>query len=69
MQYAAQKEHYRTYYPEAEYQVICLDEKPVGRLYLARLPAEFRILDMAILPENRNAGIATVVIKNLLSDS
>ncbi len=69
IQYAAQKHHYLTYYPEAEHQVICANERPVGRLYLARLPEEFRILDIAILPENRNTGIGTFVLRGILADA
>jgi N-acetylglutamate synthase-like GNAT family acetyltransferase len=69
MQYAAQLQHYRAHYPAAQQHVICADNKPVGRLYLDRGPAEFRILDLAILPENRNTGIGTFVLKNILNEA
>jgi N-acetylglutamate synthase-like GNAT family acetyltransferase len=69
MQFAAQHEHYHTHFPDAQFQVICLDGKPVGRLYLARLATDFRIMDIAVLPENRNAGIATSLIKDILRDA
>ncbi len=32
---------------------------PVGRLYLARLTDEIRIVDIAIMPEHRGRGIAS----------
>lgn len=69
MQFAAQLLHYREHYPHAQQQVICADSKPVGRLYLDRGTAEYRILDVAILPENRNTGIGTFVIKEILNEA
>jgi GNAT superfamily N-acetyltransferase len=69
MQFSAQQQHYRTHYPAAEHLVICSGDKPVGRLYLNRGPVEFRILDIAILPENRNAGVGTLVISQILSEA
>jgi ribosomal protein S18 acetylase RimI-like enzyme len=41
----------------------------VGRLYLHKTPTEFRILDIAVLLENRNAGIGTHVIRNILDEA
>jgi GNAT superfamily N-acetyltransferase len=69
MQFAAQVQHYRTHYPAAQQLVICADDKPVGRLYLDKRPAEIRILDIAVLSENRKAGIGTLVIGNILNDA
>ena len=69
MQFAAQLFHYRTHYPAAEQLVICAGDKLVGRLYLDRRPTECRILDIAVLPESRKAGIGTLVIRNTLNDA
>jgi RimJ/RimL family protein N-acetyltransferase len=66
MQFSAQQQHYRTHYPEAEHQIICRGERPVGRLYLNRGPVEFRILDIAVLPESRKSGIGTLIIRKIL---
>ncbi|MGH8603206.1 MAG: GNAT family N-acetyltransferase, partial [Gammaproteobacteria bacterium] len=46
-----------------------LDERPVGRLYLARWPSEIRIVDLALLPAHRNAGIGTRILSDLLAEA
>jgi ribosomal protein S18 acetylase RimI-like enzyme len=65
---AAQHGHYRTYYADADYSVIELEGQPVGRLYVARWPGEIRIVDLALLPQYRNAGIGTRLIGDLLAE-
>ena len=62
----AQHRHYRTHYAGADYSVIELEGQPVGRLYVARWPGEIRIMDIALLPPYRNAGIGTRLIGDLL---
>jgi ribosomal protein S18 acetylase RimI-like enzyme len=69
MQFAAQQQHYRIYYPQGEHSVIMLRGKPVGRLYLARSSEEIRILDIAILADHRNAGIGRIIIKDLMAEA
>jgi len=66
MQFTAQQAHYRQSYPEAEHLIIRLDREPVGRLYVAEIEAEIRIIDVTILPEHRNAGIGTPLIRRLM---
>jgi ribosomal protein S18 acetylase RimI-like enzyme len=67
-QAAAQHQHYRTYYQDAEYKVILLDGEAIGRLYLARMPGEIRIMDIALLPAHRNLGIGAGLITDLLDE-
>jgi ribosomal protein S18 acetylase RimI-like enzyme len=69
LQFVAQQQHYRTYYPQGEHSLILLNEKPAGRLYVARSLEEIRILDIALLAEHRNKGIGTRVIKDLMAES
>lgn len=69
LQFVAQQQHYRTYYPQGEHHIILLNEKPIGRLYVARSPEEIRILDLALLAEHRNKGIGTHIIKDLVAES
>lgn len=65
---AAQHQHYRTYYKEAQYHVILLDGTAVGRLYVARWASEIRIMDIALLPNYRNAGIGSRLITDLIEE-
>jgi ribosomal protein S18 acetylase RimI-like enzyme len=66
---AAQHTHYRTHYKEAEYNIIVVDGEPAGRLYVARWQSEIRIMDIALLPERRNAGIGTRLITDLFEEA
>jgi ribosomal protein S18 acetylase RimI-like enzyme len=45
------------------------DGYPIGRFYVARSPEEIRIVDIAVLPEHRNAGIGTKFLEDLISES
>lgn len=69
MQFDAQLSHYREHYPEGEPLIILVDGEPVGRLYVANITEEIRILDITLLPRNRNAGIGTPIIKELMAES
>lgn len=69
MQFDAQSRYYREHYEEAEFSMILADGRPVGRLYVARWPEEIRIVDIAILPEHRNAGVGSALLDGLISES
>ena len=69
MQFAAQQVHYRTHYPTGVHEIILLDGQPVGRIYWANLKDERHFLDITILPEYRNRGIGTPLIKRHLDEA
>ncbi|MBV9280115.1 MAG: GNAT family N-acetyltransferase [Chloroflexi bacterium] len=69
MQFAAQHRHYHTYYPEADYQVILVDGRPAGRIYVARQQDEILLIDIALLPAYRSGGIGTGLIGDLLAEA
>ena len=68
-QFAAQQDHYAKKYPTASHDIIMSDDRPVGRLYVARLDQEIRIIDITLLPAERNAGIGSYLIKQLLDEA
>jgi len=68
-QFAAQQDHYTKKYPTASHDIIMSDDRPVGRLYVARLDQEIRIVDITLLPAERNAGIGSYLIKQLLDEA
>jgi RimJ/RimL family protein N-acetyltransferase len=68
-QFAAQQDHYAKKYPAASHDIIMCDDRPVGRLYVARLDQEIRIIDITVLPAERNAGIGSYLIKRLLDEA
>jgi len=68
MQFEAQGRYYKEIYPDAQYQIIQLDDKPVGRLYVHRRKNEIRIIDIALLPEFRKRGIGYTLLKGILEE-
>lgn len=68
-QFNAQQEHYQTRYPAAAHQMILWNDRRVGQLYLARLDTEIRIVDLLLLPSERNKGIGTYLITRLQAEA
>ena len=69
MQFKAQHADYTSRFPDAEYAVILQNDTPAGRLWVNRAPDEIRILDIALLPDYRNKGIGTVLLKRLQDEA
>jgi ribosomal protein S18 acetylase RimI-like enzyme len=69
MQFAAQKEHYAAAYPQATHDVICVEETAVGRIYLDRGQESLHILDLTVLPQYRNQGIGSTLLRRLLEEA
>ncbi len=69
MQFAGQLEHYQNTFPTASHEIILLSGRPVGRLYVARLEKEIRIVDITLMPGDRNAGIGSFLLRGLLEEA
>ena len=67
-QFEAQQRAYHAY-ENATLNVIVEDGDPIGRLYVARWPAEIRIMDIAVVPGHRNRGIGTALIRELQQEA
>jgi ribosomal protein S18 acetylase RimI-like enzyme len=67
MQFEAQDRHYREHYPGAQFQVIHHEGSPIGRLYLDESPDQIRIMDIALLPAWRGAGIGSALLGGILA--
>src|SRR5260370_29999642 len=67
-QFDAQHFSYRDRFPEATYQVLLSDGDSIGRLYIDRKGEEIKILDLTVLPQHRNRGIGTSLMRDLLSE-
>jgi len=70
-QFFAQDDYYKKVYPNATYDIIVNKNVPVGRLYVERFIIEgtIRIIDIALLPEYRNAGIGSYLINQLKEEA
>jgi RimJ/RimL family protein N-acetyltransferase len=68
-QLTAQQDHYAQKYPAASHDIILFKNRPAGRLYVARLDHEIRIIDITLLPAERNFGIGSYLIRQLLDEA
>ncbi len=69
MQLAARDRSYRMYYEGLEDRVILFENRPAGRLLVVRGEDEFRLADIALLPEYRHAGLGTALVQELMSEA
>jgi ribosomal protein S18 acetylase RimI-like enzyme len=67
-QFDAQDAWWRENYAEASFDVVVVDGKPAGRLYVHRGRSEIRIVDIALLPEHRGNGVGTRLLEDLLAE-
>lgn len=68
MQFAAQHRYYQESYTSSQFDVVLVDGRPAGRLYVARWPEELRVIDIALLPEFRRRGVGTGLLRGLLEE-
>jgi len=69
MQFQAQQQAYQWQYPGASYQIILREGQAVGRLIVYRTEAEVRLVDIALRPETRGAGLGTSLVQALLDEA
>lgn len=65
-QFAAQYQHYQLHYPTCERNIIVAGGKPVGRLWVDEWRDQIRLVDIALMPEARGAGIGRKLIEEVL---
>lgn len=68
-QFSAQHQFYMQQFSQATFEIILADNKSVGRLYVDRRKDEIRLIDIALLPEYRNKGIGTSLLRKLLEEA
>ena len=65
LQFQAQTTSYRAQFPAAQFDIIELDGRPIGRIIVDRNNARLLIVDQAIVPELRNRGIGTALMRSV----
>ncbi len=65
----AQRSEYESRYPDAEYDVILLDGRPAGRLWIGRGEDEIRLLDIALLPDAQGRGVGAALVTRLIEEA
>ena len=68
-QFALQTHHYRKYYADASFLIVQLDGQDIGRLYVHRSNKCLLVVDIALMPAYRGAGIGEQLIRDVLSEA
>jgi ribosomal protein S18 acetylase RimI-like enzyme len=66
MQFRAMTMSYRSSFPAGRFEIITLDEAPIGRLITDDRNGRLYIVYIALLPEWRNRGIGTALMTSVL---
>ena len=69
LQFTARQQSYAAQFPDARDSVILLDGQMIGRMLVAELPDEIRLVDIAIFPAAQRKGAGTTLIKGLLESA
>jgi ribosomal protein S18 acetylase RimI-like enzyme len=69
MQFLAQRRGYAAQFPGAHHHIVLRDGAPAGRLYVDRRPGAIRVVDIALLPEHRGAGLGGALLRELLVEA
>ena len=68
-QFDLQRREYFERFPEAEYDVIVVDGRRAGRVWVGSDGSQIRLLDIALLPEFQNKGVGTLLLRGLIEDA
>jgi ribosomal protein S18 acetylase RimI-like enzyme len=68
-QFMAQTTSYRAQFPKARFDIIELDDQPIGRIVVDRPGSMLNIVDQAIVPELRNKGLGTTIMRSLMDEA
>jgi len=66
-QFQAQSVDWARNYAGADFSIVDVDGHPAGRFYVDRRLDGIRLVDIALLPQFRRAGIGTGLIRDLLA--
>lgn len=69
MQFRAQAQGYALRFPAATSQIVVRDGVAVGRLLTDRTASEILLVDIALLPAHRQAGIGTALVRALQAEA
>jgi RimJ/RimL family protein N-acetyltransferase len=68
-QFRAQNHSYRADFPKARFDIIELDGAPVGYVVVDMTGTQARVIELAIVPERRSAGLGETVIHPIIAEA
>jgi ribosomal protein S18 acetylase RimI-like enzyme len=69
MQFNFQRQQYREGYPNGEDNIILSNGQPIGRMFTSEGDRTITLVDIALLPDYRNAGIGGRLLDELLKSA
>ncbi|MGZ4769641.1 MAG: GNAT family N-acetyltransferase [Ilumatobacteraceae bacterium] len=69
MQFRAQTMSIRLDHPRADRKIVLVDDAPVGRLVVDASANHVELIDIALLPDYRNQGIGSSVLRGVLAQA
>lgn len=69
LQFRAQRRAWEDAFPGSTDEVLLLDGRPVGRLWVAWLVDACVLVDMVLLPEHRRSGLGTRIVGDVLAEA
>jgi len=69
LQFRAQRREWEAAFPGSTDDLLLLDGRPVGRLWVAWLPDACVLVDMILLPEYRRSGYGTRVVGDVIAEA
>ena len=68
-QYGLQRREYESRFPDADYCVILINDRPAGRIWVGSDDEQIRLLEIAIVPEFQNRGAGTILLRRLIEQA
>ncbi|NND33140.1 MAG: GNAT family N-acetyltransferase [Saprospiraceae bacterium] len=65
-QFEAQHTFYQKQFGDAQFDLILIDDQPVGRLYQEQRKDEIRVIDITLIPEFRNQGLGKKLMLGIM---
>jgi ribosomal protein S18 acetylase RimI-like enzyme len=68
MQFNAQHTYYQEQFNKADFLLVLFEHEPVGRIYIDRRQDEIRLVDIALLTQQRRKGIGSYLLNEVLAE-
>ena len=68
-QFLAQNYSYRAEFPQARFDIIEFEQARVGHVVVDVAETQIRVVDLAIVPERRSAGIGEAVLNRCIAEA
>ncbi|QBB71915.1 GNAT family N-acetyltransferase [Pseudolysobacter antarcticus] len=68
-QFGAQHAYYHDVFAGADFLLVQRDGEAIGRIYVHRAPSEISVLDIALIPQQRNQGLGSALLAEVIAEA